>query len=282
MLKEDCQRIIYTNTQAGKIDELNSKKSIPLTGLLTIEEYLISYGVSPKSYNNGDHLWCEKVNQRKAITKQLAEYFSDAKNQVFLGTLNYKISNAIETKNTPTGGKEEILKTATHTFEKIFPQQKELLQQIQAAGLIDYDNDKTITLKNIEAAHYLGGFWLEEYAYHIAVDAGVDEVRCGQAIQWDKTTRNELDMLIMHNNRLLIMECKTAKFGEEQKDEQIIYKLDSIAEDLRGLYGQKWLLSIRDIQEKTEKRAKSQGIEVVFGKQIMQLKEHIRQWKGDN
>lgn len=279
MLKDECQQVIYTNTQAGKIDQLHARAATPLPSLLTVEEYLTSYGVSIKSYNNQDDDWLAKVNQRKTLTKQLADYFSDSKNEKFLGTLNYKMNNAVETKNTATGGKQEFLSQPKQSFEKIFPNQIALLKQIAAAGLIDYDNHKTITLKDIDAAHYLGGFWLEEYVYHIAQDAKVDEVRCGQAIQWNKVTRNELDMVIVHNNRLLIMECKTAKFGEPQKDDQIIYKLDSIADDLRGLYGKSWLISVRHIaDEPTISRAKSQGIEIISGSEIKNLRNKIITW----
>lgn len=283
MLKKKCHRVIYTNTGKGKVDELNEHKTVELPGLLTIEEYLISYGVSPKNYNNKSAQWLEKINQRKTLTEMLADFFAGKGNHLLLGDLNYTVNKAIEKRNSATGGWEEYLAKPTQKMKKINNENhRKLLQEIQAAGLIDYDGHETITLKSIDAARYLGGFWLEEHVYFVAHDVGVDEVRCGQSIQWEKKARNELDIVIIHNNRLLIIECKTAKFGERQKDDQIIYKLDSIAEDLRGLYGRKWLISVRGVNDRnTLNRARSQGVEVISGGEIRNLKKMISNWKND-
>ncbi len=277
MLKSDCNRLLYTNTQAGKIDELISQISIPLPNLLTIEEYLMSYGVSPKSYNNQNSEWVKRVNQRKALTKLLTEYFG--KDKIFLGTLNYHVQRAVTQK---PQSHAVILSNPKQQINNLNTHRKVLLQKLEEYELINFDGDtNAIYFKSVEAAQYLGGFWLEEYAYFTSVDAGVDEVRCGQAIQWDKTTRNELDIVIVHDNRLLIMECKTRRYDKDRrKDNDSIYKLDSIAEDLRGLYGEKWLLSVDNIDERTDKRAKSQGIICIAGDKLKTLKDELIKWRG--
>lgn len=277
MLNADCQRVIYTNTQAGKIDELRTKTSTPLPNLLTVEEYLISYGVSPKNYNNQSSDWIGLVKSRRSLSKQLADFFS--KDKRFLSTLNYKVQQAVSKKRNSTYIE---LTRPKQSFDRLIPAQINLLKQCQTFKLIDCSENNSINFCSAEAAQYLGGFWLEEYAYLIATDVGFDEIRCGQAIQWDKVTRNELDMVIVHNNRLLIMECKTRRYDKDRrKDNDSIYKLDSVAEDLRGLYGSKWLLSVDDIDERTKKRAKSQGVKVIAGEQITKLKKHLLRWKGD-
>lgn len=281
MLGDDCQRVIYTNTQADKIDELRAKTATPLPSLLTVEEYLISYGVSPKSYNNQSADWIDAVESRRPLTKQLADFFSRDKSKDFLSVINGMVQAAVTSVRTPTGGREKQLEYPKQAFRFLINSQKQLLNMFQEYQLIDYDGNKTIVFTSIEAAQYLGGFWLEEYAYLIATDVGVDEIRCGQAIQWDKVTRNELDMVIVHNNRLLIMECKTRRYDKDRrKDDDSIYKLDSVAEDLRGLYGSKWLLSVDNIDDRTQKRANSQGINVVAGGELLTLKDKLLAWKN--
>ena len=278
ILKTKDTRVIYTNTQADKIEIIkdDDSHSVQLPSLLTINEYLEAYGVSPKSYNNQNQEWIDTVNSRKALTKQLVTYFD--KDKKFLGTLNYCVQQALEKIPNST---QNILIEPQQKLSKLKATQCELLEKIESYGLIDFDKEQScIYFKDVKASEYLGGFWLEEYAYFTAIDAGIEEVHCGQAIQWDKTTRNELDIILMHNNRLLIMECKTRNYDKnKEKDNDTIYKLDSVAEDLKGLYGAKWLLSMDSAKEETLKRAKSQGIKFITGNELKNLKDTILQWR---
>lgn len=279
MLASECARVIYTNTQAGKIDELNSKQSTPLPSVISIDEYLQCYGVAPKSYSNQEAEWVEQVNNRRGLSKELAQFFGSPKNHL-IPVINSMAKNAIASHKTKTGGKKEELVQATHVFKYVDKKSKNILKLCDDKNILEYDGDKTITFTSLDAAKYMGGFWIEEYAFMIATELNFDEVRCGQSIQWDKQTRNELDIVIVHNNRLLIIECKTSRFGRDStKDNDIIYKLDSIAEDLRGLYGSKWLLSVDSLDERTQKRAKSQNIKVIDATEICKLKQHLQNWK---
>ncbi|MBS9781373.1 MAG: DUF1887 family protein [Gammaproteobacteria bacterium] len=277
MLRTDSTRVIYTNTQAGKIDIINEGETdISLPSLLTIDEYLTSYGVSPKSYNSQDDEWIATAQDRKSLTKLFVEYF--AKDKAFLGTLNYYVQRAVEKK---PNSNDVLLKYPKQQLNNLNKNRIALLKKITDCGLVDIDEESaTIYFKSAEAAQYLGGFWLEEYAYFIAVDIGIDEVRCGQNIQWDKKTRNELDIVLVHNNRLMIMECKTRNYGKnEAKDNDSIYKLDSVAEDLRGLYGEKWLLSVDNVDDRADKRAKSQGIRFIAGNNLKNLQDELIKWR---
>ena len=111
-------------------------------------------------------------------------------------------------------------------------------------------------------------------------------MRCSQPIIWEegsskkKPVDNEVDVLFVHNNRMLIIECKTASLDSNVSDSnEIIYKLDSIASDFRGLYGNIWLLSARQIKdERILNRAKSQKINVIHGAQLVNLEDEIKKW----
>ncbi len=280
MLRTAETRVIYTNTQAGKIEVIsNPANNITLPDLLTINEYLIAYGVAPKSYNNQKADWVAAVNRRKALTKTLINHFT--KDSGFLGKLNYHVQQALE--SIPNSYQKRLSQPTQYLGNHLNHHRLHLLRQIEKNGLIKFESDNTIRFESVAAAEYLGGFWLEEYAYCTAVDVGIAEVRCGQAIQWDKTTRNELDIVLIHDNRLLIMECKTRRYSRDRrKDNDSIYKLDSVAEDLRGLYGEKWLLSVDHIDQRTDKRAKSQGIRLIAGDRLKTLKNELIKWRDKN
>jgi hypothetical protein len=120
---------------------------------------------------------------------------------------------------------------------------------------------------------------LEEYAWHIAEQAGLNEVACGVEIDWENSrTRNELDVLAVHNNRLLIIECKTVRFSDDhQKSNNTLYKINSLGESLRGVFGKKVLLSAWGVSSTMLDRAKTQGIKIL---RPHELAAYIQQWSG--
>ncbi len=280
MLKKECCQTIYTNTASGKIDIISSTPpgSMFLPPLLGITEYLMAYGVSPKHYNNENPEWEKKVKSRKSLTLQLAESFSQKKNKGFMGVLNAIVQNFLGNNS---GSKISLAFPKQKFRHNVLTNQKKLLIQCEKNGLLTYDRGRTIEFQSVEAARYLGGFWLEEYVWFMIKDAGIEQVRCGQEIQWDKKTQNELDIVAIHNNRLLIVECKTRRYAQDsRKDNDTIYKLDSVAKDLRGLYGKKWLISAGKVPEDTITRAKPKEIEVISGEAIApeKLKRAIQKW----
>ncbi len=281
-LKTICQQVIYTNTKAKQINTINTNFSNSVSPLpqLTIKEYLMAYGVSPQ-YTHADSAWKTKVQKRAVLTKNLAQIFSQKKNQGFLSAINAMAHHAIQTRETPHGTGEYLKKPEQVFYNPINPECQNILKQYASYGLITYDGRKKITFQSLEAARYMGGFWMEEYVYYMLQEEGIEEIQCGVIVQWDKKTSNELDIIAIHNNRLLIIECKTCKFGKEKtKDNNSVYKLDSIADDLRGLYGEMWLLSACTVPNTPLGHAKSQGITVISGEAIhpVSLKQSIQKW----
>ena len=131
ILKTKDTRVIYTNTQADKIEIIkdDDSHSVQLPSLLTINEYLEAYGVSPKSYNNQNQEWIDTVNSRKALTKQLVTYFD--KDKKFLGTLNYCVQQALEKIPNST---QNILIEPQQKLSKLKATQCELLEKIESYG----------------------------------------------------------------------------------------------------------------------------------------------------
>ncbi len=282
-LEKISQNIIYINTQDEKITFItpSSAPSKTLPSLLSIKEYLTAYGVFPQESNNDNPTWEKTVYKRRELTIALAKFFSD-KNQGFLSPINALAQKALNTVSGPNRKPVKYLENLKHFFKSSnTPSQKQILFQCANNGLIRYDGDREIIFQTAEAASYLGGFWLEEYVYLMLQEAKIEEVQCGVTLLWDKKNKNELDIVAIQRNRLLIIECKTRQYGKATgQDNETIYKLDSIADDLQGLYGETWLLSARTINKATIQRAASQGITVISGKEIQpeNLKKRITQW----
>jgi len=136
---------------------------------------------------------------------------------------------------------------------------------------------------DVAGAQYLSGQWLEEYVWHIAGDLKADDVKAN--VEFTEMgapkddIRNELDCVIVNHNRLLMIECKTINFNKSAgKNADILYKLESLGHRAGGLYGTKWLVSARPLDEATEKRAREYAIKVISGAALKDLKATLTEW----
>lgn len=135
---------------------------------------------------------------------------------------------------------------------------------------------------SVEAARYLGGHWLEEYAWLVAEAAGLHDVRCSATVRWESqsgpgTPINELDLLAVHDNRLLIVECKT---GQQAAGEQAVAtRLESLGRNAGGLFGSSLLVSARDIPTTMKKRCQSLGIRILEQDAVAKLADFIGKWR---
>jgi hypothetical protein len=120
---------------------------------------------------------------------------------------------------------------------------------------------------DLDAAHFARGGWLEEYAYHVVHDAGVHDARLGVTGVWDdaQAMANEFDVLACHGN---------------ETDNAIAYKLDSLGEDARGLFGRTWLLSARAPTDTLIARARRARIRLIGPAELQDLRALVRAWKA--
>ena len=285
--KENCQQIIYVNTHNDQIQYVLQDEFIKLKpDLIGVDEYLFAHNVFSAQRDVATEEWVKQAEARKLLTQKLADFARDSQKAGFIGALNYEASKSLKKNRLPDNSYETLLTAPEREFRFIFSSASRLLESCEDFGLLTYHGGKKITISSVEAAEYLSGLWLEEYCYLLGKKLGLHDVRCSQEISWNVKTedaeevRNEIDVLFVHNNRMLIIECKTANFDRDfSSSNDIIYKLDSIATDLRGLFGKIWLLSAREINDqRIIKRAESQHINLLHGEQLANLESEIKKW----
>lgn len=155
------------------------------------------------------------------------------------------------------------------------------IQDVEQAGVARFDGLTGLAFLDAEGARYLSGGWLEEYAWHAVQALAPDDVRMGVTGVWAGTARgrNELDVVVVHRNRLLLIECKTLRLGrEDQKDSDLLYKLDSVGDDVRGLFGEVVLLSARTPSPLVVDRAGHHRIRVVGPDRLGRLQMDTATW----
>lgn len=269
--------MIYTDTFHDCIEHLdaNTNTREPLRSVLDIPHYLQAYGVKYLSAESDDAGWLQAVEQRKSVSKYLAgnaERLGD-----FIGVMNKLANDAIETDN-----RSLVLMYPTqylrHSPRGLW---KDTLSILQRSNLIKWNCDREITFIDPDITRYLGGIWLEEYVYLIARDAKPEHVACSVKINWDnsRNATNELDVILVHNNRMLVIECKTLRFGNnQQKDSDMVYKLSDLGDELRGLFGRTWLVSARAPTQTLIERAKSRQLNIISPAALKTLRQEILTW----
>lgn len=273
MLKDDVHQIIYTDTSHDLIEFVHNRTYKKLTSVLDVPQYLSAYGANYKKAVSADEQWLQAIKKRKKATKYLAENALELDS--FISALNALVKNALSDDGKSLDDPTQIFNSSPKG------KWREALKILVDSHILTWNQDKTINFLSVETARYAGGIWLEEYVYHIASDAKPDDVRSSVEITWDssKNTKNELDLLVVHNNRMLVIECKTLNFGKSsEKNSDVLYKIDSLGSNLTGLFGEKWLVTAREPTEDMKNRAKSQKVNIISPSELKRLREKITNW----
>ncbi|WP_435101160.1 Card1-like endonuclease domain-containing protein [Arhodomonas sp. AD133] len=277
VLRSEVDCCIYTDTAHGRLEMLPTagqrSASRPVSPVLDVRTHLLAQGFRVRKATSDDSSWQEVVRERKRVCKQLAKHAEEWAG--FLGALNALASQAMS-------GDELI--EAEQSFDET-PRRRwaTAMDWLRAEGMLDWDGGAAVMFLDEDRTRFLNGGWLEEYVYHWLVDEGVDDVALGVTGTWDGTNgaRNEFDVVAVHANRLLVVECKTNRHGrDEASDDRQLYKLDSLSKAVRGLFGHTWFVTAREPAKAMTKRATQHGIELLGPSQLPRLREDVQRWLG--
>lgn len=268
--------IIYTDTDHGRLEYLTDPDypTRPMTSVLDIATYLAAHGLTLRSSSSEDRVWRERVEGRKPLTKWLAHNAADIGD--FLGALNGLANAALDRNGQLIQPWQRFSSAPRGRWQKA-------MEQITPYALLAWDGGANISFKEADSARYLGGLWLEEYAWHIVRDERPDDVQVGVIGTWEgqrqNPSRNEFDLLTVNRNRMLVMECKTLRFGnDDSKDQDILTRLESLGRNAGGLFGRTLLLSARQLSSTARARAISQHIQVIEADRLGELRDFVRSW----
>ncbi len=275
-------RVIYTDTEHQVLETLVPRglDATPMGGVLRVESYLAAQGMTFVSAMSDDLEWRSVVQERCKLTVYLANECERLGG--FLGMLNGLVHG--------TGRQSGAL--ASNGGELLHPEQRlnrsprglyrEVLKRVADVGLIQWVDAKTVRFNTVEAARYLGGHWLEEYAWLVADAAGLQDARCSATVRWElqsgpEAPTNEFDLLAVHNNRLLLVECKT---GQQAAGEQAVAtRLESLSRNAGGLFGLSLLVSARALPTTMRNRCQSLGIRLLEQGEVKRLADYVDQWR---
>lgn len=284
---KDFDDIIYTDTATHHILSIKEMPSLAINmiSVLDINSYFKAQGKTVRDIKSNDATQIDIIKKRLKVTNYLAKNAEVLEH--FIGEINQKVKAAVEERN-----KKIVITQPQQQFNQPVKKQKfELLQLFKELDLIQWDESspQKFYLHRTDTIRYLTGEWLEEYAYFCALNSGADYI--GWSVQFTDDSnpkaniRNELDVVVLHNNVVLIIECKTMKFGfDSNKDNNTIYQMDSIKKGA-GTFAKSLLLSARPLDHETkdgrsvalEARARSADIEPIVGESLKHLTQRIKE-----
>ncbi len=198
-------------------------------------------------------------------------YFSGA-----LGKLNWYAQKAAKNKS---------LRSESIDDSSGFAAFQDLLDRLEEVGIISNRRD-LLQFSSEDARFFANGGWLEQYVFSMVNSLKKNMPIIQDTAQGLKISRgkgkstNELDVVVLANNQLRLIECKTKTFKGDNANSgaETLYKLDSLADNVGGLKAKAMLISYKVLNKHDRQRARDLGIEVLEERKLQNLEEHLKHW----
>ena len=280
--KESRPSLVYINTRQRQLEWYSPEPSLQpmrqwlkINDLLRVNGYQHDTTTSPASRHDK---WLAIAEERFDTTRQIVNHFAQRKT-ASMNTVSFVAGKA----NLAISGGFKPDQSLSKRPDKTESAYLDLLNQ---GGLLDFDAHGDISFRDPESAFYCAGGWMEEY---VAIQASRIN-QFGKQINgnWranlipfiegeNADVKNEIDLMIAHNNRALIVECKAAK-AEDENVNDWLSKLEELANRVAGNHTGRLLVSARPLSETQLERARLMGIGICCGQDLLQFSNHLQSW----
>lgn len=289
-------RLVYCHTQGGRIEVLDAQGQTPAIELpptlLSLTDHLQAQGFEVNGAQTAtDGPWIQGVRQRQALTVALVQEGARLRmtpgvdGKRLLNVLHDMAASSLPQRARPGQAPRPFSVRATC----LAPQSDvwfEVVAQLQAHGIAEVcgwanpQQGSRLELQwcSEEAARYLAGGYLEEYAAlcMLALDLPPQQWALNLRLQPCHSLQpagrdfQELDLAIVYRNRMLVLECKAGQQLHRQGSGQdILNKLDAMCSHIGGALGEGWIVSplqlMPDWAAPILDRAEQYGIRLVHG-----------------
>jgi hypothetical protein len=260
--------IYYVHPEQDRLIWLSPKKpSHELADRLKLKDYLMAYGADQVDIP----LEVQSVPTAiQAVTQRLLTDIDRYADE--LATLNYLAYQA----------DNPHLETQIDQGPQSRPVLWELLELFEAYDICKI-NGHTLSFADQQSRFFTNGGWLEMHTYNVCTKlkktCQIQDVASNITIHrhpaGKTAVKNEIDVGLIHNNRLHLIECKTKRF---EKDADVLYKLDSLRDLIGGLQGRAMLVSFNTLDRISRARSKELNIELCCKTDLKHLQQHLQSW----
>jgi len=275
VFRAEGQPIFYVHPETDHLIWMHHPDNPPsrdLADRVKLERFLLAHGA--RVSQKGDPLGVP--DPLKAINHALIQAIDSY--QQPLATLNWAAQSAERTRVSKDIDSEVWRDVAFQS----------LLDLFERGGYLAPEGNRLV-FPDEESRFIVNGGWLEAHVWGLCLSlkkqTGIQDIARGVAVERQTragTVPNELDIALLANNRLRVIECKTAKFpsapGGGGKGADVLYRLDALTDLLGGLKAKGMLVSYRTLPPHDLHRAESHGIKVCAGIGLKDLPTHLAKW----
>jgi hypothetical protein len=288
MLADKTADVFYVDTQNRHLEHYPRPGHPPFTemlpSILTIENTLKGMGKRRIEAESDSKSWQEAVLKRKPLTDFMIDHIGNL--QQLIGQLNAIIGSAYKDKSLYKQAKSVDLFSMPRGVES------KVLEQGNALGIVKWNGGKRLDFESYHQARYFSGNWMEEYAWLCALQIGFEQLACN--VRFANLTHNpsenmapnEIDLLAVHANAMLAVECKAAtKARQSDVSQDMFHKLSGVAHRAGGLMCSKLFLSAFPLTFKSGQdipslyHAKEQDIHILQYEDLKKLPELLALWR---
>lgn len=263
--------IVYADTQRQQIDWLGAEpRSEAMADVIDLKKMLLLQGYRIQS-DSRHHGALQRASEpsRAQITRSLGDKAS--RYGAFLSALAGLGRQACDSPGAP----RDLVQRFRYTPGGAAA---ELLRRAVSAGLLRWDEDVMIEFPDGDIAAYFAGGWIEEYVL-LKLNGMFSPSQFGsnlQVVSAERGVPNELDAMVVHRNRALIIECKT---GRQDKPAAALYKLAQLRDHLGGSVAAALYLSAQELSAEHKERAGDYRIKVLCAGELASLPGWLGRWR---
>lgn len=262
--------ILYAETLKQQIDWLGAKpRTEPMADVLNLQKMLLvqGYRIDGDSRHSAA-LKRATAPDRARTTRMLGE--RAGRHGAFLTPLATLGNRAAEGQGAEGGLVQHF------TYQPGGPA-ADLLRDATEAGLLTWDGDIRLRFADLEVAGYFAGGWLEEFVLlKLSGMAPPDRFASNLVVRSAAhDVPNELDAMLVHRNRALLIECKT---GRQNDPADALYKLAQLRDRLGGSVASALYLSAQPLGDAHRKRAADYRVAVLCGHEVAKLPAWLQNW----
>jgi CRISPR-associated protein Csx16 len=306
-------RILYCDAERGVLDAVEPEGQPPalLGPELDFETYLRVQGFRIVDGGVPDAAQRQRMDERRALTATLALQLPGVGQSVHamvggsrcrgLAALVRKLAaDAVDSARSGAFAAVQHARLLDDT--RIGAEGMSLIRHLKQARLLVKGTeveagarDLQVCFADEEAARYLAGGFLEEFAWLSARAAGLPEAHVGINAHLDPLVRragrrgdalNEVDVGVAWNARLLLIECKAGRqLGSGDKAQPILNKAVAVRNGVGGALARSWIVGDTVLPAKDAAdigaRAKVGQVELRLGAgELERLPRTIAEWAG--
>lgn len=295
-------RMVYCNTYGAALEVLDPEGRMPTLALapdlLNLQDYLFAQGFEVTGFQSAaDPQWLALIEQRLPLTLALVREAQRLrvtpgyKNKRLLTLLHGMAAESLPARALNRPFQPECQCMATHT--PVWAIMAGLMQTHGIAEILAWESPcdpapgtQRLRWTSEDAARYMAGGYLEEYAFLCAHTPGLPPGQIGMNVRLrlidsrmpEGYDYQELDVAVAWGNRLWVLECKAGVQVHNGAGQDVLNKLDTLKARVGGALGEGWLLTPLPLREDIEQhlpvieRARNYSIRLVNGgRELSQL-----------